>query len=545
MQQYYNTLSSRQPGISATGSNSVRQNVFNTRWQIDNILSWDRSFRKNHHVEVTLLANAERYNSWYDKMTGRLFVPNDDLGYHLIDAATISSSAIESYDEKSTGAAYMGRLFYSFKSRYLLTLSARRDGYSAFGQNNPYADFPSAAIGWVFSDEKFIQIPWLTTGKLRASYGVNGNRDFGIYPSLSNLSTGQYQYVTPNGTLITASQLWVSRMANRNLQWEKTAAFNLGLDFSISNGLLDGTVEVYKGKTTDALVTRALPGVTGFTNINSNLGKIENKGLEIALNSRIIDHRDFKWSASANFSLNRNKILSLYGVLVDIKDANGNVIARIEPDDKVNGWFIGKPLDVIWDNRVLGVWQSDSKDSAGKYGVRPGDFRVQDVNNDKKYTDDDKQFLGYTRPRYRWTLRNDFAFKNFSLSLLAYSLWGHKASFNAAKNQATNFGIERVNYYKLPYWTSSNPINDYARLNSNNGGANYSVYRSRSFIRLSNISLAYDFPKQLLTKASIQSARIFYTIRNVAVYAPDWKFWDPENNGPSPRTFTLGINLTL
>jgi TonB-linked SusC/RagA family outer membrane protein len=543
--RYYNTLSIRQPGLSPASAFSTRQNTFNNRWQVDNILSWERNFGKDHHFEVTLLANAERYNYWSDAMTGRLFVPNDDLGYHLMDAATIASSAISSYDEKSTAAAYMSRLFYSFKNRYLLTLSIRRDGYSAFGQNNPYADFPSAAVGWVFSDENFIKIPWLTNGKLRASYGVNGNRDFGIYPSLSNLSSGQYQYVTTSGALVTASQLWVSRMSNRNLKWERTAALNLGLDFSILRGLLDGTVEVYKGRTKDALVTRLVPNVTGFNNINFNLGKIENKGLEITLSSSIMNKGNFRWNASGNFSLNRNKVVSLYGVEVDIKDANGNVIGRREPDDKANGWFIGQPLDVIWDQRVIGVWQSDFKDSAAKYGVKPGDFQVLDVNNDKKYTDDDRQFLGFTRPRFRWTLRNDFSYKNFSLSLLVYSLWGHKASYNAAKNQATNFGIERVNYYKLPYWTTANPINDYARLNSSNGSATYSVYRDRSFIRLSNVSLSYDLPKKLASKASMQSAKVFFTVRNAAVWAPHWDFWDPESSGPTPRTFTLGVNLTL
>ncbi|SDM73274.1 TonB-dependent receptor [Siphonobacter aquaeclarae] len=539
--RYFNGESSHHPEWKNVGGRASREENMVYNWQVDNLLKWNKTIGKIHHFDVTLLANAEKFQSWNNTITNNGFDPNDNLGYHRIQAGI--NAIVTSNDEYSTADALMGRLFYSLKQKYLLTVSARRDGYSAFGQANPRATFPSIAGGWVFSDENFAKTPWLNYGKLRLSWGVNGNRDIGRYVALSDLTTGKYLMVRNDGTVYQVSQLYVNRMNNKNLKWEKTTSINLGLDFSLFNSRLDGTVELYHMSTKDLLVQRTLPDILGFNYVWDNLGEVQNRGIELSLNSRVMDTRTFSWKVSANFSLNRNKVVHLYGDRVDVKDANGNVIGSREADDLTNKWFIGKALDQIWDQKTTGIWQSSEADMAGKYGVRPGDFKVQDVNGDFKYTDADRQFLGYTAPRFRWNLRNEFnLWKNFDVSFMLYSYWGHMNSFNQAKNQGL---ADRTSSYVMPYWTAENPNNEYARLASSNGSANFSVYRQKSFIRFDNISMSYTFPKELISKAKIQRLKAYLTVRNLGYYAPQWNFWDPENSGPTPRTFTMGLNVTL
>lgn len=557
---YFNGESALWQEWSNIGGRATRENRNIYHWQVDNLISWSHEFGKDHRLEFTGLINAEKFQVWRSKMTNTGFQPSDILSYHNIGAGTnpvitnrgdFSDETGTLGDEVSTADALMARLHYAFKDRYMLTGTVRRDGYSAFGQSNPRATFPSAAFGWIFSDESFMQsATWLNHGKLRVSYGLNGNRDIGRYVALAWLETGKYLHVLPNGNIEQVSQLYVNNMQNKLLKWETTKAFNLGLDFSLFNNRIDGSIDMYKSTTRDLLVKRALPDVTGFDNMYDNLGAVDNKGIEVNLKSRNISHPNFTWNSTINFSVNRNKIAKLYGIEVDVKDANGNVIGKREPDDRVNKWFIGQPLDVIWDQRVLGIWQTADKDQAAAYGVYPGDFKVKDVNNDKKYTDDDREFLGFTEPRFRWTLRNEFTiYKNLSFSFLMYSYWGHKTAFNQAKNRSNAFP-DRVNSYAFPFWTPENPINDYARLASNDGSASYSVYRSRSFIRLDNVSIAYNFPQEWLKRISAQTLTLYFSVKNAAVYAPGWDFWDPEwasgsNPGPTPRMYTLGVNLSL
>ncbi len=438
----------------------------------------------------------------------------------------------------------MARLNYAFKQRYLLTASFRRDGYSAFGLENPRADFPAIALGWVFSKEKFLTSNWLDYGKLRLSYGLNGNRDIGRYLALSELSTNKYQYVKPDGTLILLTGVSIGRLQNPGLKWERTASLNLGLDFSILKDRIGGSIDVYKKSTKDLLISRTIPDVTGFDEILTNLGEVQNKGFELSLNSLNFKSRNLAWRTTINFSLNRNQIKHLYGP-VDLFDATGKVIGQVERDDTSNRWFLGHDINEFWDLKVLGVWQEKDSAEAARYGVRPGDFRIQDVNGDGKYSDADRQFIGHRNPRFQWTLRNEFTlFKNFDFSFMLYSNWGNLSSFDQAKN---NSGfLDRQNSYKFPYWTKENPINDYARLYSSNGGAVFNVYRKSSFIRLSTVALSYTLPSHIVRKAKFESMKVYVNVNNAGIYQPDWTFWDVEyGNTPPPRYFSLGVNITL
>ncbi|MGV3588243.1 MAG: SusC/RagA family TonB-linked outer membrane protein [Adhaeribacter sp.] len=543
--RYYNHQSAQHPEWKLRGGLASRQQSQVYNWQVDNLIKWNKKFG-SHDVDITLLANAEKFQSWDNSMNNEGFNPGDQLGYHNIGAGI--KPTISSNDEYSTADALMARVFYSFKQRYLLTLSTRRDGYSAFGQANPRATFPSAAFGWIFTDENFLKsapaLSWLNYGKLRLSWGVNGNRDIGRYVAISDLTSGKYLLVRPDGTVYPVSQLYVNRMANPGLQWERTESVNAGLDFGLFNNVIDGSIEAYQTSTTNLLVERTLPDILGFNWVYDNLGEVQNKGIELTLNSRNFSRDNFSWNSSVNFSLNRNKIVHLYGDMVDVTDANGNVIGQKERDDVSNSWFIGRAIDEIWGQRILGVWQEEEAEEAAKYGVFPGDFKIKDVNGDFKFTDADKEFLGFRNPRFRWTLRNEFTFfKNINFSFMMYSYWGHMNTFNQAKN---NSGfLDRSSSYVVPYWTPENRRNDYARLYSSNGGASFDVFRKKSLIRLDNISLAYTLPKTLVQRASIQNMRVYFSTRNVGFYAPEWNFWDPENSGPTPRTYTLGLNLTL
>ena len=537
--EYYNSQSSKHAEWAAIGGSASRDQRKDYYWQIDNIFKWNKTIKDVHNFDATFLINAEKFQRWSNSMSAQGFLPSDVLGYH--NMGTGVNPAISSNDEVSTGDGLMGRLFYSFKDRYMLTVSTRRDGYSAFGQKNPRALFSSAAVGWVFTDEKFGKIPWLNYGKLRLSWGSNGNRDIGRYVALSDLNTGKYLYQRQDGSIYQVNQLYVNRMQNKDLQWERTTSVNLGLDFGIFDNVVSGSVELYKSSTTDLLVQRSLPDILGFSYVWDNLGEVQNKGIEFNLSSVNMNREKFSWRSTATFQLNRNEIVHLYGDL----DANGKEI-----DDVGNRWFIGHSIDEIWDYTVDGVWQTSEKEEAAKYGVQPGDFKIRDVNGDGKYTNADKDFQGWRNPRFRWTLRNEFRLFNvLDVAVSFYSYGGHKDDFNQMKNR--DGFLDRTSSYKFPYWTAENPNNEWARLYSSEGGSSgFSVYRDRSFIRLDNISMGYTIPKSITQKAKIQSLKIFGALKNLGYYAPNWNYYDAEpdgdgNNVPAPRIITIGLDISL
>jgi hypothetical protein len=449
---------------------------------------------------------------------------------------------ISSSDDYRSGDALMGRLFYSLKDKYMITTSVRRDGYSAFGLNHPYGVFFSVAGAWTFTSEKFAESfnHIMNHGKLRFSWGENGNRDIGQYVALANLVSDPHPYMQPGGNYILKQQARADRMANRDLRWERTASTNIGLDFAFLNSLLSGSMEAYIATTNDLLMSRNLPNVLGYDDVMANLGQLQNRGFELTLNARVMSNPNFTWRTSGNFSLNRRKITRLFGDMVDVLDANGNVIGKKEADDPENGWFIGQDPDRIWDYVQKGVWQVGETEDT-RPGWRVGDFKYIDQNKDGVMNNDDKVFQGYRTPRFRWAWRNDFTFlKDFTLSTSVYSNLGQYRTFNAAANNPSF--PDRESQYKQPYWTPENPINNFARLRSAQLGNNWI---NSSFVRLDNIALSYNVPRSIIQKASIQSLRVTAGVRNVAVWAPHWKWWDPENGTHVPRTYNISLNFTL
>lgn len=546
---YLNHESSEHPSWVADGGRVKRQQTKEFYWQWDNTLKWNKTFGA-HAFDLTLLANWEKFQKWDNTMENKGFAPSDILGFGGIGFGT--SPEVTADDRYKTGDAYMGRLHYVYDNKYLITATVRRDGYSAFGVNNPRATFPGVALGWVFSEENFFpETNWFEYGKLRASWGKNGNREIGEYKALMVFSPRKYLYVdNTTGELVNVSTYFSMNMANPNLKWETTKAFNVGLDFSFIRGRIAGSIDVYRKNTTDLLNDRKLPSITGFTLVTSNIGEVQNTGVEFSLNTTNIQQKNIIWRTNFNFAYNNNKIKHLYGLTENIKDTQGNIIGQKEADDIAKGYFIGHAIDEIWGYKVLGVWQESEREEAAKYGQTPGDMKIYDTSptgeKDYKYDNTDKQFQGHLTPKVRFNMRNELTFfKNFTFSMSLYSYLGHKKEFNRAKNDGALLNL--TNQIKRDYWTPENPTNDYARLTAKRPqGIDFSVYRNASFIRFDNISLGYEVPKSFLKNAKIERMNVNVTLRNVGYIAPGWPGEDPENSGKNtPRLLNFGINLTL
>lgn len=535
-------------------------------WSLNNTITWDYTMAKKHHFILTLVQEAEERRYWSDNIKAREILPSDALGFHNTQNATLAKSGFSTNDTHQTANALLARLFYSYDDRYMITASVRRDGYSAFGNNNPYATFPSVALAWSFTNEKFWK--WsniMNNGKLRASWGKNGNRSLADpYVALADLAAGTgstMNYLT-GGNIVDMKYLSVSRMANPNLRWEKTEAINLGLDFGFFNDRITGSIDYYHMMTKDMIMDQRLPDFCGFGSITTNLGQVNNDGIELSLNTLNVKEKNFEWRTTLGLSWNKNTIKKLYGTYENVLDANGNVIGSKETDDLNKGWFIGKPISTIWNYEVTGIWQTDEYEEAAKYGQRPGDPKVwnnpdNDLYNEdgsvKKivYGNDDKKFLGQTAPKVRWSLRNDFTiFKNWSVGFSMYAMMGHKSLSGWYLNNDNGGSLitNGCNTWVKGYWTPENPTDKYARLNAQGpqGATGAQKLINRSFVRFDNLSVAYTFPREWLAFTGIDRLKLFFNVKNLGtIHSSDWKYGDPETSGLATRTYTFGMNVTL
>lgn len=558
-------MSADLPGSNPANRGVNRQQSKNFDWSLNNTINWDYTFEDKHHVILTLVQEAEERKYWSDLIQARNILPSDALGFHNTQNGTKEDSNFSSTDTHESADALLARLFYSYDNRYMLTASVRRDGYSAFGSSNPYATFPSVALAWSFADEKFVNWAPLSTGKLRLSYGKNGNRSLADpYVSLANLYEGAgltQGYINASGQLDQYRYLMVQRMANPNLQWEKTESLNFGLDFGFLDNKISGAIEYYAMSTHDMIMNQRLPSFTGFSSITTNLGQVDNRGVEISLNTTNIKSRNLEWNTTLGFSYNKNEIKHLYYENEDVLNDAGEVIGSKEMDDISNGWFIGHAVSEIWDYRVTGIWQADEVAEAAKYGQRPGDPKVANnytaddlVNNDGSttpvYNDKDKEFLGQTAPPIHWSLRNEFLLWNsLSFSFNIYSYMGHKSMSREYLNNDDLGGIVSFgrNLFEKEYWTLENPTNEYGRIEAVGpvGATTPGKLYNRSFVRLENISLGYTIPKRLTQQFNLEKIKVYGTIRNVAVWNKDWEYGDPETGGLATRIYTMGLNLTF
>lgn len=504
-------------------------------WSLENVLYWNRTYNI-HRFDLTLMQSAAKWMQYQTTATASQFTTSEALGWHAMNMGMVHANT--SKDQYDTKASYMGRLNYGLMDRYLFSFTVRRDGYSAFGQNNPWANFPAAAVAWRISKEDFMKHTgdWLSNLKLRLSYGKNGNSNIGRYTALAGLGTDYYLDANKQNVVT----IYPTSMGNNRLQWEETLASNVGLDLGILDNRINFTIELYKMETTNMLIDRTLPSLTGYTKVKANLGRVDNKGLEVSANSLNVNNKNFKWSTDVAFSLNRNEIKSLYGDLVNSYDTAGKIIGRIELDDPTNGWYIGHSIDQVYGYKIVGVWQKSEAAQAAALGFTPGDYKTYKAADNNSYSRSDYQWIGYTKPRYRISVNNMITlFKDLQLQFMIRSEWGHVRDVNEL---AVGSYADRVSQMKFPYWTQDNQSNEWGKLGARKTGT---IYKNASFIRLENVSLSYTLPRTWVKPLSMPEApRLFFNVDNV--YSRDtWLYWDVETKAPTPTTFTFGINVTL
>lgn len=517
-------------------------NASTNSYTIENILTYSKDIKK-HHFDFTALYSAQERN--YNSTTaGAVGFINDELGLNNIGAGATQTSG--SYRDRYGLNSQMGRLFYSYDSKYLLTLTARRDGSSVFGANTTkYGVFPSAAIGWNIINEDFMKNAKVFSNlKLRISYGKTGNEAVGVYNTITTEGSSRSPF---NG--ISTIGVIPNNLGNISLQWETTKTANIGLDFGILNNRINGSIEAYQNKTSGLLLNRSLPIITGYSKVSENIGKTTNKGLELTLNTKNIAGKDFRWETMFVFATNKNKITDLYG---DGKDDLGN------------RWFIGKPIRVVYDYQMTGVWQTGEDVSKQDPTAKPGSLKFADLTKDGKITADDRTILGQIDPKWTGGITNTFHYKNINLSIFIQTAQGMTRN-----NPDLSYGDEtgrRNTPAEIGYWTPENMSQTRPALSYNNT-LGYGYASDASYTRIKDVTLSYVFSQNLLDKLHLGGLTIYASGRNLHTFTK-WVGWDPEqttygrgsgnsganqqafaadwtNNYPLTRTFVLGLNVSL
>ena len=518
-------------------------------YTLDNILNYQNLFGK-HSVGATLVYGASRRKYSYTAADAKLF-PRMTLGYNSLELASTQTTNSDAWLE--TLLYQMARVNYAYDGRYMLTATVRRDGFSGFSANNKSAVFPSVALGWVLTNEEWFKVPQLDYLKLRAGYGVSGNQT-SRYSSLARVNSS-IGYIFGDGASGAMRQELAS-MENSNLKWEKTAGLNFGIDFGILGNRITGNIEYYSTKTNDLLYAVSIPSITGFTSIMSNVGEIKNRGFELTINSRNIVTKDFEWTSMFNLSTNSNEITKLAGL-----DTDGD---GVEDDLTSSSLFIGESLSCIYDYTVDGIWQVGDDIPEGYH---PGNYRIVDINEDGKIDENDRSIIGKTDPSVRMGLLNSFKYRGLTLSFFLNAVLGGSKSYMGKNSYAELVNDNTLRHNRLTeqvdnFWTPSNPGGIYALYNAN-PAINPFRYENRSFLRLQDITLSYDMPKQWLQKIHIDGVNVYLSCKNLLTIT-GWHGWDPEPNmtyqdingqnrttgsryedRPVMKSMTLGININL
>lgn len=530
---YYGRDTNR--GITSNGEASTSR-LKSRNIIVENIINYKRDFAK-HSLFLTGLYSFENNIVSTNKLTAKGF-PNDVLSWY---GAPQASLIIPDYSfRETTLLSTMGRINYSYDSRYLITLTGRSDGYSGFGKNNKQGFFPSMAFGWNVANEKFM--PWkdfISQLKVRGSFGLNGNQAVSPYETISRLSPEDM--VSGSTTL---PGYVPSKLGTANLGWETTRTLNVGLDYGILKNRISGSVDFYKSNTYDLLLDRTVSPVVAVGSITQNIGEIENKGIEISIVSTNVKTKNFTWETSANVAFLKNKIVSLYGY----KDENGK-----EVDDLANSWFIGKPINVNYGFNWIGVWQLDEAEEAASHKTQPGFIKIEDISGPDGVPDGklspmyDRKIIGQRDPKATWGMNNDFTYKNIRLNVFVYGMHGMTKE-NTLLSDAVGRDV-RLNTTIKNWWTPDNPTNDWYMnaLDANvQEGYTAAPYENAGFVRVKDITLSYDFPKDVLGALRLSKLQLYASGKNL-ITITDFGGLDPELNNqwdiPLQKEFSLGLNL--
>lgn len=518
----------------------------NLTWANENILRYNRTFGSDHNFGALLGFSLQ---DWKYERTGLdgMFFPSDNI--RTLNAASVISNQGVNVTSESAMMSYFGRASYDYKGTYLAEVNLRADGSSRFGRDTRFGYFPSASLGWRFSDEEFFQdIRVINDAKLRFSMGSTGNHSIGDYTSQGEFLVGT-NYLDYSGAA-------PSVMPNAGLTWETTIQYNAGLDLSFWESRIMLNADVYMKNTKNLLYNVPIPTTTGFSTITQNIGDIENKGIELSLSTRNLTG-NFGWNTNFNISANRNKVKSLPQELL----TNGYI---------QNGAFHilqeGLPIGIFYGWRFDGVYARDEDNvnevTHGALGpvFEGGDPIWHDLNGDDVINQDDRQIIGNAEPKFFGGISNDFSYKNFSLNVLFQYSYGNDiySEINAQRNAIVRYN--NLSADALNRWRQQGDITDYPKPVRDDPRQSDSRIQSRwvedgSYIKLKNVNLRYRFAPSLVNKIGIARLDAFVTATNLITWTRYTGF-DPDVNSyaglragvdegsyPQNRSFIFGLNI--
>jgi TonB-linked SusC/RagA family outer membrane protein len=561
---YGQYLGSNTPFLNGSTNTATVQNTNGWSYTAENLLLFDKTFG-DHKVGFTGLFSvqeAEEYRSGANATT----LPADymyyyNLGFGNVTSVPAPASGINYYTKWGL-MSYMARINYGFKDRYLLTLTGRADGSSRLAEGNKWFYYPAAAVGWNINKESFLSgVSVISNLKLRLGWGKVSNQAIAPYASRGSLQAEVYNYGS-SGTF----GYYVTNLPNPSLSWEFTTTTNLALDFGVLGNRISGSVDLYHQKTEEILQNVSLPPTTGVTIVTKNIGKSENKGIEVVLSTVNIENKGgINWTTDLNFFLNRGEITSLAGG-----------VSRNE----AAGWFVGQPIDVIFDYQKIGIWQTGETLPAG---VKAGDIKIKDqltVDSDGDgkmdqadgvFNASDRVVLGTPQPKWSGGLTNRLTYKGFDFSFVLFWRVGGMLISNLYQANISNpiNSLEgRRNGPQVDYWTPTNATNAYPRPGVGqvpNYGSTLG-YFDATYMKVRSISLGYTLPNKWLGKTGIGSLHIYLQTQNPfkAFFSDYVKAGglDPETNGfggtvtpgwgnrlsvnpntPPTKSFIFGINI--
>ncbi len=520
----------------ANGGSTSWASVNNERrfsYTLDHLLYYDKSIGE-HTFGLTLLNSQTAYKLNGQSVTGN-GVPLESQRWNALTSGVVTGQLTTASNLVETQLlSYMARLNYGYKDRYLLTVSARQDGASQLAEGYKYSLFPSAAIAWRINQEKFMDnVTWVNDLKLRIGAGVTGNS--AVAPYSTQGAVLSLFYPVNNGN--TAGAILNPQLANKELGWEKTTQYNLGVDFQLFDRRLSGTVDVYKSRTTDLIMQRSIPSVTGYTTTFANIGETANRGIDISLTTVNIKNQNFTWSTTLNASWQKDEIVSL---------SNG------KQNDIANNWFIGQPIGIIYGYQSLGLWQKTDIDQYKLFNANgntftPGSVRIQDLNGDNKIDpNNDRKIIGWTRPRWVVGMTNSVSYKNFTFDIFIYGRLNYKYNYGGEVQAARS--VNRV----INYYNENNTNAEFQKPVFNAGGAAGDAffsalgYLNADFLKIRNISMSYNLRGKSVAKLGMSDLRVFLQVQNPGMLTSKIKFIDMDVVGSTwNRGFTIGVNASF
>ncbi len=523
-------------GMNTQGKATVGES-FNGDYLLENILNYNKDFGKNHHFDATLMQSIN-YIQWKSLSVNGTGFANDELAWKSIASAIEYGKPEYQYSRRSM-VSYLARARYNLMERYLFTVAMRVDGSSVFGKNNKYGYFPSGAFAWRIDKEEFMNGSrnWLNNLKLRLSYGQVGNQGISPYTTLGQADV----YYTEFGDKTAVGYLPGGTLHNPDLKWETSSSANIGLDFGFLKDRINGSIELYDTRTSDLLVARALNQSLGYSNQLVNLGMVENKGIEIALNTTPVSTRDFSWDLNFTWAKNDNSIIKINGEL----DENGN-----PKNDVNNNWFIGEPSNVYYDYAFDGIWQlGDDIANSHMPEATPGAIKLKDTDGDGSITEKDRVIMKRD-PDWIGSISTGIYYKGFDLTADLYVSYGGYL-YNPYLTSFAQGGdlTGKRNGIRRNYWTTNNPSNEAPAPNMTQVPAyiNSLGYQDATYVRLRNVTIGYNFPQELISRAKMSSLRLYFSFTNPWTWTRVLGYGPEQNPGsyPEPRTCLFGVKVSF